>query len=189
MTGKFLRGFVDGSLSTLGIVIGASSATSAIIIVAALGRGTGQWYLQLAECLYNRRSGTIQEAARHRTGRGGSNGRICGDILGEAFWEEYCIIGSQDGAVVHCRGQSSLPGSVVHRTFTKLVSLTCVYFFFHSPVSRSFRYSFFTAAQATLWAISSRLALSRRLSGSLYCSKALLKAARYISWACLGRLL
>lgn len=37
MTGKFLRGFVDGSLSTLGIVINTSSATSAIIIAAALG--------------------------------------------------------------------------------------------------------------------------------------------------------
>ena len=37
MTGKFLRGFLDGSLSTLGIVIGASSASGAIIIAAALG--------------------------------------------------------------------------------------------------------------------------------------------------------
>lgn len=37
MIGKFLRGFVDGSLSTLGIVIGASSATGTIIIAAALG--------------------------------------------------------------------------------------------------------------------------------------------------------
>lgn len=37
MTGKFLRGFVDDSLSTLGIVIGASAASSAIIIAAALG--------------------------------------------------------------------------------------------------------------------------------------------------------
>lgn len=37
MIGKFLRGFIDGSLSTLGIVIGASAATSSIIIAAALG--------------------------------------------------------------------------------------------------------------------------------------------------------
>ena len=37
MTGKFLRGFIDGSLSTLGIVIGASSASNVIIIAAALG--------------------------------------------------------------------------------------------------------------------------------------------------------
>jgi len=37
MIGKFLRGFVDGSLSTLGIVIGASAASSVIIIAAAVG--------------------------------------------------------------------------------------------------------------------------------------------------------
>lgn len=37
MIRNFLRGFVDGSLSTLGIVIGASSASSAIIIAAAIG--------------------------------------------------------------------------------------------------------------------------------------------------------
>ena len=37
MTGKFLRGFIDGSLSTLGIVIGASSASNLIIVAAALG--------------------------------------------------------------------------------------------------------------------------------------------------------
>jgi len=37
MIGKFLRGFVDGSLSTLGIVIGASAASNVIIIAAALG--------------------------------------------------------------------------------------------------------------------------------------------------------
>lgn len=37
MIGKLLRGFVDGSLSTLGIVIGASTASSSIIIAAALG--------------------------------------------------------------------------------------------------------------------------------------------------------
>jgi len=37
VTGQFLRGFLDGSLSILGIVIGASAASSAIIIAAALG--------------------------------------------------------------------------------------------------------------------------------------------------------
>jgi predicted membrane protein (TIGR00267 family) len=37
MIAKFLRGFIDGSLATLGIVIGASSATSSIIIAAAIG--------------------------------------------------------------------------------------------------------------------------------------------------------
>jgi predicted membrane protein (TIGR00267 family) len=34
---KFLRGFMDGSLSTLGIVIGASAAEQSIIIAAAVG--------------------------------------------------------------------------------------------------------------------------------------------------------
>ncbi len=37
MTGKFLRGFIDGSLSTLGVVIGASAAPDAVIIAAAVG--------------------------------------------------------------------------------------------------------------------------------------------------------
>lgn len=37
MTGKFYRGFVDGALSTLGIVIGASSASVEVIIAAGFG--------------------------------------------------------------------------------------------------------------------------------------------------------
>lgn len=37
MLGKFFRGFVDGSLSTLGIVIGAYSASSSVIIAAGIG--------------------------------------------------------------------------------------------------------------------------------------------------------
>jgi predicted membrane protein (TIGR00267 family) len=37
MIGNFLRGYIDGSLSTLGIVVGASSADSSVIIAAALG--------------------------------------------------------------------------------------------------------------------------------------------------------
>lgn len=37
MISQLLRGFVDGSLSTLGIVIGASTASSSIIIAAAVG--------------------------------------------------------------------------------------------------------------------------------------------------------
>ena len=37
MTSKFLRGFIDGTLSTLGIVIGAASASNVVIIAAALG--------------------------------------------------------------------------------------------------------------------------------------------------------
>lgn len=37
MISHLLRGFVDGALSTLGIAIGASAATSSIIIAATLG--------------------------------------------------------------------------------------------------------------------------------------------------------
>ena len=37
MMSSLIRGFIDGSLSTLGIVIGASSASSVVIIAAALG--------------------------------------------------------------------------------------------------------------------------------------------------------
>ena len=37
MLGKFFRGFLDGSLSTLGIVIGAYSASSSLIIAAGIG--------------------------------------------------------------------------------------------------------------------------------------------------------
>lgn len=37
MIGNVLRGYIDGSLSTLGIVIGASSAGSTVIIAAAVG--------------------------------------------------------------------------------------------------------------------------------------------------------
>jgi len=37
MVGNLLRGFVDGALSTLGIVIGATSAAPAVIIAAAVG--------------------------------------------------------------------------------------------------------------------------------------------------------
>jgi predicted membrane protein (TIGR00267 family) len=37
MIGKFLRGFIDGSLSTLGIVIGASSGSAALVVAAAVG--------------------------------------------------------------------------------------------------------------------------------------------------------
>lgn len=37
MVGSLLRGFVDGALSTLGIVIGATSAAPVIIIAAAVG--------------------------------------------------------------------------------------------------------------------------------------------------------
>jgi predicted membrane protein (TIGR00267 family) len=37
MIGNFLRGYIDGSLSTLGIVVGASSAESALIVAAAVG--------------------------------------------------------------------------------------------------------------------------------------------------------
>ena len=37
MKGQFLRGFIDGLLSTLGIVIGASSATNRVILAAAIG--------------------------------------------------------------------------------------------------------------------------------------------------------
>ena len=37
MLSKFMRGFVDGSLSTLGVVIGASSASSLIILSAGIG--------------------------------------------------------------------------------------------------------------------------------------------------------
>jgi predicted membrane protein (TIGR00267 family) len=35
--GKFLRGFVDGALSTMGIVIGAYAATGPVVIAAAVG--------------------------------------------------------------------------------------------------------------------------------------------------------
>ncbi|MFW6125676.1 MAG: VIT1/CCC1 transporter family protein [Chloroflexota bacterium] len=37
MLSNFLRGFIDGALSTLGVVIGASSASSLIIISAGIG--------------------------------------------------------------------------------------------------------------------------------------------------------
>jgi predicted membrane protein (TIGR00267 family) len=37
MIGNFLRGYIDGALSTLGIVVGASSAESPIIVAAAVG--------------------------------------------------------------------------------------------------------------------------------------------------------
>ncbi len=37
MTDNFLRGFIDGTLATLGIVIGALSASPPIIIAAAVG--------------------------------------------------------------------------------------------------------------------------------------------------------
>ncbi len=37
MRSKIVRGFIDGSLSILGIVIGAMSATSSIILAAAIG--------------------------------------------------------------------------------------------------------------------------------------------------------
>lgn len=37
MTGKFVRGYIDGSLSTLGILVGASSASTPVILAAALG--------------------------------------------------------------------------------------------------------------------------------------------------------
>ena len=37
MIGNFLRGYIDGSLSTLGIVVGASSAESPVIVAAAVG--------------------------------------------------------------------------------------------------------------------------------------------------------
>ena len=37
MGGKLLRGFVDGALSTLGIVVGASSASPLLIVAAAAG--------------------------------------------------------------------------------------------------------------------------------------------------------
>ena len=37
MISNFLRGFIDGGLSTLGIVIGASSGSTALIIAGALG--------------------------------------------------------------------------------------------------------------------------------------------------------
>jgi predicted membrane protein (TIGR00267 family) len=41
MTASFIRGFLDGSLSSLGIVVGASSASSWIIIAAATGGAIG----------------------------------------------------------------------------------------------------------------------------------------------------
>ncbi|MFO7761678.1 MAG: VIT1/CCC1 transporter family protein [Thermodesulfobacteriota bacterium] len=37
MISKFFRGFIDGALSTLGIVVGASSASSSVIIAAGIG--------------------------------------------------------------------------------------------------------------------------------------------------------
>ena len=37
MTAKFLRGFIDGSLSTLGVVIGASSGSATLVVAAAVG--------------------------------------------------------------------------------------------------------------------------------------------------------
>ena len=37
MISNFLRGYIDGSLSTLGIVVGASSAESPVIVAAAVG--------------------------------------------------------------------------------------------------------------------------------------------------------
>ena len=37
MIGNFLRGYIDGALSTLGIVVGASSAESTVIVAAAVG--------------------------------------------------------------------------------------------------------------------------------------------------------
>lgn len=37
MIGKFCRGFIDGALSTLGIVIGAAAAAPPIIVAAAVG--------------------------------------------------------------------------------------------------------------------------------------------------------
>jgi predicted membrane protein (TIGR00267 family) len=37
ITAKFLRGFMDGSLSTLGIVIGAYAAAGPVVIAAAVG--------------------------------------------------------------------------------------------------------------------------------------------------------
>ena len=37
MRSKFLRGFIDGALSTLGIVVGALAASSSVILAAAIG--------------------------------------------------------------------------------------------------------------------------------------------------------
>lgn len=37
MTKNFLRGFIDGALSTLGIVIGASSGATSLVLAGALG--------------------------------------------------------------------------------------------------------------------------------------------------------
>lgn len=37
MIGRFIRGFVDGSLSTLGVVVGASSAQPSIVVAAGIG--------------------------------------------------------------------------------------------------------------------------------------------------------
>lgn len=37
MIPRFLRGFIDGSLSTLGVVIGASSGSASLIVAAAVG--------------------------------------------------------------------------------------------------------------------------------------------------------
>lgn len=40
MVGHFVRGVIDGSLSTLGVVIGASSGSSSLIIAAGMGGAT-----------------------------------------------------------------------------------------------------------------------------------------------------
>ena len=37
MRGKLIRGFIDGAMSTLGIVVGALSASSSVILAAAIG--------------------------------------------------------------------------------------------------------------------------------------------------------
>ncbi|MBC8426324.1 VIT1/CCC1 transporter family protein [bacterium] len=95
MNSRHLRGFVDGSLSTLGIVIGASSASSEIIMAAGIG---GAFANGISNFLGAYSAAGVEEYAELREQERAMVTRdLTGSVLDRAIARRTAMAGLSDG--------------------------------------------------------------------------------------------
>lgn len=95
MIGNFLRGYIDGALSTLGIVVGASSAESNVIVAAAVGGTIANGIANIlsassaAKAVYHGELREVEKAMVH--------GDLTGTLIDKKIGRQSMFAGAADG--------------------------------------------------------------------------------------------
>lgn len=95
MIGNFLRGYIDGALSTLGVVVGASSAESTVIVAAAVGGTIANGIANIlsassaAKAVYHGELREIEKAMVH--------GELTGTMIDKRIGRQTMFAGMADG--------------------------------------------------------------------------------------------